>query len=145
MAKLLCLLCAADPLDHSFYKINSVNPKITLFYSCPAESSRYFEREGVINHFDIELTNNQYRPWAWMIDCKGFSWKHATEIKSILSLADLIKEKYANELKKIWIINSNIVIKVVFNMLLPFIPNNIKNVIEISDKTVEEIQTIIYL
>ena len=125
MNKLICVLCAIDPLSHSFRKLNCQNKHMNLFYSCPAEATQNFELDSVRNHLDIELTNNNNVPWGWIIDCNGFTMKHATEIQSIIEISDLITNKYANQLKKIWIINTNWVIKCIINMLWPFLPMDI--------------------
>ena len=139
--KILCMFCALDASSHSFRRIDWQNKEMNLFYSCPAESKKYFERETVIHHFDTELANNENNSWAWIVDCKGFTMKHGTEISSIIELADLITNKYANcPLKKIWIINTNSIVSFVIRMILPFIPGSISNVIETTDKTVEQIQ-----
>jgi CRAL/TRIO domain len=135
-----CPICHLDPTSHSFHTINSENPNVNLFYSCPAKATKYFESPGVINHFRQYLEENSHHPWAYILDCEGFTLRHATQIHMSIVLADMIQNTYGKSLKKVWIINSSWPIKIVLNTILTILSDDLKMLIETSDKTVEQIQ-----
>ena len=135
-----CPICAVEPNSHSFHVIPSQNINVRLFYSCPAKATKYFEPDGVINHFDFVLKQNHHFPWAWVFDCDGFTLAHASQVKTSISIADLISNKYGENLKKVWIINPTWSINLVLKVMWPILPNRLRNVIEKTDKTLEEIQ-----
>jgi len=135
-----CHICNIDPTSHSFQIIPSNNPNIHLFYSCPAKATKYFEPQGVIDHFKKHLDQNNNHPWAYILDCHGFTLQHASQINTSASLVNMIKNTYGKSLKKVWIINHTWTIKVVFNAIWTILTDDLKKLIELSDKTVEEIQ-----
>lgn len=135
-----CHICQLDPSSHSFNKIHSENSNINLFYSCPAKATKYFESPGVIDHFKKHLEQNNHHPWAYILDCEGFTLRHATQIPTSMALADMIQKTYGKSLKKVWIINHSWSIKIVLNAMLLVLSDDLKMLIETSDKTVEQIQ-----
>jgi hypothetical protein len=135
-----CHICHIDPTSHSFQRIQWENPKVNLFYSCPAKATKYFESSGVIDHFRVHLEENNNNPWAYILDCKGFTMWHATQIHISMTLADMIQNRYGKSLKKVWIINYSWPIKIILNAILTVLSDDLKVLIETSNKTVEQIQ-----
>lgn len=140
-----CSICHIDPTSHSFNKITSANPNINLFYSCPAKATKYFESPGVIDHFKIHLENNKNNSWAYIIDCDGFTLRHAIEIKTTLALVDIMTNDYRESLKKVWIINLTWPMRLVLRTMWPILTTHLRSIVETSDKTLEQIQTITFL
>ena len=66
---------------------------------------------------------------------------HAMEINVAIELAKLISNKFSENLKKIIIINPTFYIQIIHKMILPFLNNKVKDIIEINYETkcVEEI------
>jgi hypothetical protein len=137
----LCPICRIDPMSHSFKQIAYSNPNIHLFYSCPAKSTKYFEMEGAIEHFQLYLDKNNHHPWAYVLDCEGFTLRHAMEIKASLIIVNMIKDTYGHALKKVWIINLVWPIKILLNVIYPILPPHLRSIVEISNKTIEQIQS----
>jgi len=137
---ILCIICASDISAHSFHRIQWLNPDVQLFYSRPAESTRYFDREGVLHHFDVELTNLHNSSWAWVIDFRDFSLDHAKEVRSIIDITHLVLYKYPGQLKKIWAIHVNSVVKHLFTIFRAILPSSIIDNVVISDKSLADIQ-----
>jgi hypothetical protein len=135
-----CHICQLDPSSHSFNKIHSENPNINLFYSCPAKATKYFESPGVIDHFKKHLEQNNHHSWAYILDCKGFTLHHATQLQTSIDLVTMVQNNYGHSLKKIWIINYSWPIKILLNAMLLVLSDDLKMLIETSDKTVEQIQ-----
>lgn len=136
-SKILCNTCYVNPGSHSFQRIAWQNPDIQLYYSCPANSTKYFESEGVIDHFRVYFKEIGEEPWAYILDCKGYSLRHATQIQTSLKLVEMAKN---TSLKKVWILNYAWPIKFILNAVLAILPQDIQQIIEISNKTLEEIQ-----
>jgi hypothetical protein len=135
-----CPICQTDPTSHSFHMIKSENPNVNLFYSCPAKATKYFESPGVIDHFRQYLEENNGHPWAYILDCSGFTLSHATQIQTSIALVDMIQNTHGKTLKKVWIINHSWTIKIVLNTIFAVLSDDLKMLIETSDKTVEQIQ-----
>ena len=70
---------------------------------------------------------------------------HAMEINVAIELAKLISNKFSENLKKIIIINPTFYIQIIHKMILPFLNNKVKDIIEINYETkcVEEIINVI--
>jgi hypothetical protein len=94
----------------------------------------------VIDHFRQHLEQNKHHPWAYILDCEGFTLSHATQLHMSMALADMIQNTYGKSLKKVWIINSSWPIKLVLNAMWAVLSDDLKMLIETSDKTVEQIQ-----
>lgn len=136
----LCVICANDISAHSFRRIHWLNPDVQLFYSCPAESTRYFDREGVIRHFDLELANLHNSPWVWVIDFRDFTLNHAKEVRSIMDISHLVLYKYPGLLQKILAIHVNPVVKYLIGVFSAILPSSIVDKVVIFDKSLDEIQ-----
>ena len=128
----VCKICEEDPTSHSFKIVGMCN-NITYYYTCPAEASKYYDTQGIINHYDmlLELNKSNKNKWAWIFDCKGFNTKHLLEINVGIDLAKLITNKYSDSLEKILIINKNIYINTIIGLIYPFLNATIKNKITV--------------
>jgi hypothetical protein len=125
----ICKICEEDPSSHSFKIVGTYN-NITYYYTCPAEATKYYDTEGILNHYDALLSLNKNN-WAWIFNCKGFSAKHLLEIKVGIELAKLITNKYSDTLQQIVIINKNIYINTVVALIYPFLNDSIQNKITV--------------
>jgi len=125
----ICKICEDDPTSHSFKSVGVYN-NITYYYTCPSEATKYYDTEGILNHYDSLLSINKNK-WAWIFDCKGFSTKHLLEIKVGIELAKLITNKYSNSLEQIVVINKNIYINTIIALIYPFLNDTIKNKIKV--------------
>jgi len=137
-----CYICRVDPTSHSFHMIDSSCQSIHLFYSCHAKATKYYERVGVVEHFRLHLEKNNNYPWAYILDCKDFTMEHASQILTSLELAYMVQTHYGKSLKKVWIINYTWMIEIVINTIMLILEDDLKHIIEITDKTIEEIQRI---
>ena len=147
-----CSLCQNEPGSHSFYKIPSHNPDITLFYSCPAKASRYFDKDskGVVDHFrlhleSLRLKNNTIQPWAYVLDLEGYTLRHSIQLPASIALVEMVKQNYSESLEKVWIIHYSWPFKMVMNILLAILPEHIKKKIELSNSSLQQIQDMSFL
>jgi len=130
--KYICPLCKLMPSSHSLVKMLEKNG-IIYYYTCPSQAILYYDINGIINHYDgvlSEMTEN--KEWVWIFDSLGFSLNHAMQISVAIELAKLISNKFSKNLKKIIIINPTFYIKMTHKIIMPFLNNKVRDIIEIN-------------
>ena len=127
-----CPLCLLDPLSHSL--TNFLEKDNTYyFYTCPSKAKLYFDTNSIIHHYNGVLSEiPQDKQWIWVFDGIGFGWKHSLQIDVAIQIAKLISCKFSKNLKKIIIINPSGYISSIYNIVKPFLNNNIISIIEIN-------------
>jgi len=135
-----CPLCQLLPSSHSLRKVLE-KKGIIYYYTCPSQAILYYDTIGIVNHYDGVLSDIKDKEWVWIFDSLDFGIVHAMEINVAIELAKLISNKFSKNLKKIIIINPTFYIKIIHKMILPFLNNKVKDIIEINyeSKCVEEI------
>jgi hypothetical protein len=116
----VCPVCAVDPTSHSFKKIGE-----GLFYTKPAEATKYWDRDGICNHYDGTLSELD-GPWSWVFDAEGFTTKHMLEVDVAIGLARLITAKHSRNLKCILIVNPTWQIRVILRLVRPFLSEKVR-------------------
>jgi len=140
----ICPLCLLDPLSHSLNRFLEKNNTV-YFYTCPAKAKLYFDTDSIINHYNgvlSEIPENKH--WIWVFDGIGFGLEHFLQIQVAIEISKLISTKFSKNLKKIIIINPSGYISSIYNIIKPFLNNNIKSVIEFSSK-IKSINDFIYI
>jgi hypothetical protein len=130
-----CPLCELQPSSHSLTKL--IEQKgIIYYYTCPAQAILYYDVTGIINHYDGVLSEiPENKEWIWIFDSLDFSIIHAMQINVAIELSKLISNKFCKNLKKIIIINPTSYIKITHKIILPFLNNKIKDIIEINNES----------
>jgi hypothetical protein len=123
-----CPVCKADHTSHSLAKLLETD-EIVYYYTCPAKATKYSDREGILTHYDGELTQKGDKPWVWVFDCDGFDIRHALEFRLAIDMAILISQKHGHSLTKICIINPTLPVKITTNAIWPFLTNHIRSII----------------
>jgi hypothetical protein len=143
--KYTCPICELMPSSHSLTKL--VEKKgIIYYYTCPAQALLYYDVKGIINHYDGVLSEiPKNKEWVWIFDSLDFSIIHAMQINVAIELSKLISKKFSRNLRKIIIINPTFYIELTHKMILPFLNNKLKEIIEINhdSKYAEDIIKII--
>jgi hypothetical protein len=137
----ICPLCQLQPFSHSLTKVLE-KTEIIYYYTCPSQAILYYDVKGIINHYDGVLSEMpENKEWIWIFDSLDFSMIHAIQINVAIELAKLISNKFSKNLKKIIIINPTIYIKIIHTMIMPFLNNKVKDIIEINyeSKCAEEV------
>ena len=75
-----CSICELDPSSHSLKKI-SENENMTIYYTCPAQASKYYDCSGIIHHYTNEFNTIKTEKWMWIIDCSGYGLIHLMQHK----------------------------------------------------------------
>jgi len=135
----ICPLCKLQPLSHSLTKLSEKNG-IIYYYTCPSQAILYYDVEGILNHYDGVLSEiPKDKKWIWIFDSFEFNLTHALQINVATEIAKLITNKFSTNLKKIIIINPTFYITMTHKVVMPFLNETIKNIIEINyEKTTSE-------
>jgi len=116
-----CPVCALDPTSHSLRRIGEKDGTV-IFYTKPAEASKYWDREGIRDHYDGTLDQIKNTDWIWVFDAKGFSARHLLEVGVAQTIATLVATKYSRTLKEIRVVNSSWVVQAVLHIVRPLFP-----------------------
>jgi hypothetical protein len=128
----MCPLCKLIPFSHSLTKL-SEKKGIIYYYTCPSQAILYYDVEGIVNHYDGVLSEiPENKEWIWIFDSLGFGFIHALQTNVAIGIAKLISNKFSKNLKKIIIINPTFYITMIHKMILPFLNETVKNIIEIN-------------
>ena len=128
----ICPICELVPSSHSLTKLLE-KKDIIYYYTCPSQAILYYDTEGIINHFNGVLSEiPEHKEWVWIFDSLDFSFIHAIQINVAIELAKLISNKFSKNLKKIIIINPTFYITTTYTLLMPFLDNKIKDIIELN-------------
>ena len=136
-----CPLCKLQPSSHSLKKVLETKD-IIYYYTCPSQATLYYDVTGIINHYDGVLSEiPENKEWVWLFDSLGFSLIHVMHRNVGIELAKLISNKFSKNLKKIIIMNPTFYTTVTHKIIMPFLNNKLRDIIEINYeiKTVEEI------
>ena len=135
--KYICPLCELQPSSHSLTKVLEKNG-IIYYYTCPSQAILYYDVKGIINHYDGVLSDTEgteNKEWVWIFDSLGFSIIHAMQTRVAIELAKLISNKFSKNLKKIIIINPTFYITITHKMIMPFLNDKVKDIIEINSES----------
>jgi hypothetical protein len=136
-----CPLCKLQPFSHSLTKVLE-KKEIIYYYTCPSQAKLYYDVKGIINHYDGVLSEiPENKEWVWIFDSLDFSVIHAMQTTVAIEVAKLITNKFSKNLKKIIIINPTFYITITHKIIMPFLNNKIKDIIEINyeSKCAEEL------
>ena len=130
---MICSICELDQSSHSLKKI-SENENMTIYYTCPAQASKYYDCYGIIHHYTNEFNTIKTEKWMWIIDCSGYGLIHLMQHKVGIGLGQLISTKYSHHLEKICIINPNWYIYSMSSIVWPFLNKKVKSIILYDNK-----------
>lgn len=122
-----CPVCAEDPTSHSFKQIETLPDGTVIMYTKPAEASKYWDRDGILFHYDQKLST--LGDWVWVFDAEDFSFEHMLEVDVAISLAKLISSKYSQTLKKIMVVNPSFMVQIMLTIVTPFLNKHIRSLI----------------
>ena len=125
----MCKICDDEPGSHSFEFYGKTKEGVYMYYTCPGDASKYWDTEGILNHYKEVLEQNNNNKWCWIFDSKGFDVKHSLEIGTAMGIIDILS-KYENSLCEIQILNGNILIKGFYSLIYPFLSKEIINKIK---------------
>ena len=131
----ICPVCELLPSSHSLLKVLEKN-NIIYYYTCPSQAKLYYDVKGIIHHYNGVLSEMpENKEWVWIFDSLGFSLIYAMQVNVAIELAKLISNKFSENLKKIIIINPTFYITVTHKLIIPFLSNKVRDIIEINYET----------
>jgi hypothetical protein len=116
-----CPVCALDPTSHSLRRIGETENGAAIFYTKPAEATKYWDRKGIRDHYDGTLGQIK-SDWIWVFDAKGFSARHLFEVGVAQDITTLVATKYSRTLKEIRVVNSSWVVQAALHIVRPLFP-----------------------
>jgi len=119
-----------DPNYHSFKKISEKNG-VCIYYTNPTESKQYTDSDEIIEYYDNALKQIGNKKWVWIFDSYRLDMKHALDIKTGTGIAELLTNKYANNLLEIKIINPTWHIKTMIKAVIPFLDKMLRDKIKV--------------
>jgi hypothetical protein len=122
-----CPVCAEDPTSHSFKQIETLPDGTVIMYTKPAEASKYWDKDGILFHYDQKLST--LGDWVWVFDAEDFSFEHMLEVDVAISLAKLISSKYSQTLKKIMVVNPSFMVQIMLTIVTPVLNKHIRSLI----------------
>ena len=128
----ICKTCHEDSTSHSFSKLCEIKG-VSMFYTKPADATKYTDREGILAHYDNMMKHNGDKPWTWIFDSDGFGMKHAMEVRTGIEIAKLISSKYSNNLQKIIVKNPTWYVKLMYTFVSPFLSTRVNSMIEFTN------------
>jgi hypothetical protein len=129
MIHYICPKCQVDPTSHSFHLLEK-NGDCNVFYTCPVAATNH-DTAGIIVHYDGTLIANGNTPWNWIIDCSNFGLAHMVHVRTSIEITKLLSQKHYAYLRKIKVINTNMYIRTILSIILPFMSDYIKSLIDI--------------
>jgi len=130
-----CPLCKILPSSHSLTKMTE-KKGIVYYYTCPSQAILYYDATGIVNHYDGVLSEiPENKEWVWIFDSLGFNIMHAMQTNVAIELAKLISNKFSKNLRKIIIINPTFYITITHKLLIPFLNDKVRDIIEINYET----------
>lgn len=131
----VCQICKLLPSSHSLTKMTE-KKGIIYYYTCPSQAILYYDVKGIVSHYDGVLSEiPENKEWVWIFDSLDFSIMHAMQTNVAIQLAKLISSKFSKNLKKIIIINPTFYIAITHKMIMNFLNNKVKDIIEINYET----------
>lgn len=126
-----CPICTVWPYSHSLIKMAEKN-EIFYYYTCPSQATMYNDVKGILSHYDGVLSEiPENKEWVWIFDSVGFGFTHAMQFNVAIELSQLISTKFSKNLKKIIIINPTYYITITHTIVMPFLNQKLKDIIEI--------------
>jgi len=116
-----CPVCALDPTSHSLRRIGETENGAAIFYTKPAEATKYWDRKGIRDHYDGTLGQIK-SDWIWVFDAKGFSARHLFEVGVAQDITTLVATKYSRTLKEIRVVNSSWVVQAALHIVRSLFP-----------------------
>ncbi len=125
----VCNICENEPDSHSFtylYRTQNKNCYEYVFYTCVGK--KYKDTSNIISHYRNTLTKMNPDKWIWVFNCDGFTFRHYTEIKLIINIAELIKSY--GKVEAIYLVNTPGLLSLVLNIVKPILGDAIYHKIE---------------
>ena len=117
---MMCAMCTRDPESHSFVPLTTFGDK-TVFYTHVGRNKDITELEAIIGHMAefLEPLKARGAGWIWIVDCRGFTARHAGALGVATNVSKVIRDRYAELLYGTYILNANTAVNGLVSALMP--------------------------
>lgn len=128
----VCPICELIPSSHSLTKMLETE-ELIYYYTCPSKAILYYDVKSILSHYVGVLSEiPENKKWIWIFDSFGFGLTHAMQTNVAIEMTKLISTKFSKNLKKIIIINPTFYVTMTHKMIMPFLNNKTRDIIEIN-------------
>lgn len=134
-----CPYCRTYGLTtHSFEEVAKTPMFGRIIYTCVSKATDYSNSTAIISHITSILDSGDIRPWTYVFDCNNLQLKHTMQFDLALTIGRLIREKYAEPLQMIFIINPTLGVDTLISRIVPIIsPDSHKYIRKIKGSVLE--------
>ena len=117
---MMCAMCTRDPESHSFVQLTTFGDK-TVFYTNVGRNKDIAELEAIVGHMAeyLEPLKTRGAGWIWIVDCRGFTARHAGALGVATTVSRVIRDRYADLLYGTYILNANSAVNGLVTALMP--------------------------
>ena len=117
---MMCAMCTKDPESHSFVQLTTFGDN-TVFYTNVGRNKDITELEAIVGHMAelLEPLKARGAGWIWIVDCRGFTARHAAAFGVATSVSKTIRDRYAALLHGTYILNANSTVNSLVMALMP--------------------------
>ena len=109
---------------HSFHEIARTPRFGRIIYTCVAKATDYSNTSAIASHIKFALDKDGHMPWTWVFDCNDLKMKHTVHLDVAMTLGKLLRDKYAESLFMILIINPTSGIDTIITRILPILSSD---------------------
>jgi hypothetical protein len=117
-----CSKCSVHPGFHNFTELGQTNAGANIWFSSPSltEEKRFTEESipNYIAHMDEAAFAGQ---WVWIFDAGGLDRLESPNPLVLRKFYMTVRERYKNTLQRIYILNMNWKVTMLYNMLYTFL------------------------
>jgi hypothetical protein len=124
-----CPKCIEAPGYHHFIVLGQTINGYNIYYSKPDINEERKLTEELMNNYLIHLDNASAKPWVWIIDSRALDNLETPNIFLLRRFYLEIQKRYNNILKNIFILNKSLMMQIIYNMLYPFLSNEMKEMV----------------
>jgi hypothetical protein len=124
-----CPKCVEIPGFHHFSIIGETISGDNIYYSKPSIYTEKRLTEESITNYLIHLDNASAKPWVWIIDSRGLDNLETPNLLLLRKFYVEIKTRYTDIIKNIFILNESFMMKIIYNMIYPFLSSEIKKLV----------------
>ena len=118
--------------ENVLQKIRETDHRV-YYYTCPAETPDVEDTSAVVQTYrDILHHLPPNKQWVWIIDTKGFGWKHMIQFELATSLIQLVSNEYSEQLHAIHIHNPTTFMYSMLSLLQSCMPESLRHKININ-------------
>ena len=119
-----------DPTTFSFRKISEKNG-VSTYYTNPSKGKQSVDQDEIISFYTKAVDAIGNKKWIWIFDSDNLDLRYGLELKTTIEFANVIVDKYLNNIIEVKIINPILPIRAMIKIAKPFIREDVRNRIKV--------------